>query len=1287
MNALRSHRGPGILCRAAVRTAFHAGWLAALLSSPVFAAEPPRALAVADVTHSGPVDFEKEILPILRSNCLACHNVSVAESELVLETPRMILKGGVSGPAVVPGKADDSLLFTMSAHREEPVMPPADNDRNARNLTPEQLGLLRLWINEGAVGEVTGTGPIAWQPLPASLHPIYAVAVSPDGSHAVAACANQVLVYDVPTRREIGRLKDPELLAAIRASGTSISQTDIAHLSDIAHMDTVQSLAFSPDGERLASGSFRTVSIWRHPHNVRIAELAAADADVVCMAVSPTGALAAIGETGGTIHLDDVATGKRLRSLTGHGAGVSGLAFNATGDRLLSGSLDGTVRMWNVADGKETGVLQSPSPVTAIALVLEGTQVAVATDDNLIRTWPLPASQAADAAAPQPIKQFAGHAARITSLVPIDAKASRLLSGSHDGTARIWDAAGGNQVGSYDDGGPITAVTVRPDGKRIATASEFGRVKLWNAENNQLITEIAAERPVVGTVNRLRVAVDLAKRRALNAKADLAQMIKDRDAEREAVYAAVLEVAKTDVEAKKKTEAVTQPRADHTKAQETLAKLKAELAAAEDAKKKLAEAAAAPPAPPAPAAAAPAPTTEEEKNKAEEEAKKAEEAMKKAAEAKKKADDEALKKAEAAVADLTNKVKAAETEATKTEAAAKKADTEKSTAEQAHAAAKVTVARAQESTQKAEQKIPPVRAEYETLKLAEKTAVDELAMAERVVEVRGKRIKDLESRRSSAEKLVRETAAQLKATAAAEKAEKKEADAAAAQAAIEAQQAAAKAFADANAALEAANESAMDAEMKAMTLVQQTTDMKGMAERNATEVEEQVKAATTAQDAAAKALAAAEEKLKQAKDDNAKTLAAAEVTNATEKKRAADTELAEATARKTAAATTKTAAEQQVVAVEAQAGQLREAAKQALAAATTKLGEVTGTVQSADAAAGSGQARMETAMHQRIRASLAMAEQRRPVRTLAFSPDGIQAAMAGDDGEIRLFSSETGQLLDPITGQGGAVIAAAFVGTGRLLSVAANKSLVVWNTLAPWVLERRLGAIDSPQVFVDRVTALDFSPDGRLLATGGGVPSRSGELRLWDVETGSLVREITEPHSDAVLCLQFSPDGRQIASGAADRFTKVFDVETGNFVKSFEGHGQHVLGVSWRADGRVLATGSADKSIKLWDFRAGEVLRSLPALTKEVTTVRFIGATDNFLAAAGDKTVTTRTSEGGTGQAYAGSTDYVYAVGANTMGTVIVAGGEDGVVRIWDQKGQPITTFTPRPPLPAAATK
>ena len=1233
-------------------------WLAAaILAVPCMAADAVKPLAVADIKHAGPVDFEKEILPILRSNCLACHNVSAAESELVLETPRMMLKGGVSGPAVVPGKADDSLLFKLAAHSEEPLMPPADNDRNAHNLSSEQLGLLWLWINEGATGEVLGSGPIAWQPLPAGFHPIYAVAVAPDGSHAAAACANQIFIYDVASRREVGRLKDLNLLAAGQADGGSPSR------SDLAHIDAVQSLAFSPDGERLASGAFRTVNIWRRPHNERIVDLAAADADVTSLAVSPNGAVAAIGETSGRIHLNDVATGKRLRTLKGHGGSVSALTFNAGGDRLLSGSIDRTVRMWDVADGREIGTLSTPAPVTAMALLLEGEQIAVATDDHLIRTWPLPwplPAVSADAAAqpvgPPPIKQFNRCSAPITSMVPFDAKGTRLFSGSPDGTARIWDAAGGNEVASYNDGGPITAVAVRPDGKRAATASEFGRVRLWNTENGQLVAQIAAEHPVTGNIDRLRVAVDLAKRRSLNAKADLAQVIKDRDAEREAVYAAVVDVAKTDVEAKKKKAAVTQPQADHQKAQAALATLKADLATAEDAKKKRVEAAAATAAAAAAAPAPPAavPATEEEKKKADEEA----------------------KKADAAIADLANKIKAAEAEATKTETASTKATTEKTTAEQAHAAAKVTLTRAQESTQKAEQKIPPVRAEYEALKLSEKTAVDELAMAERVVEIRLKRIKDLEDRRSSAENLVRETGAQVNGAAAAEK---KAADAAAAQAAVEAQQAAALAFTEANAALETASISAMNAEMKAMTLVQQTTEMKGMTERNATEAEEQLKAAATAGDAAAKALAAAEEKLKQAKDDDAKTLAAAEVTNAVEKKRAADAEVADATGRKTTIAAAKTAAEQQLVAVQAQAGQIQEAAKQALAIATTRLGEVTGKVQSADAAAGSMQARMETAMHQRVRASLAIAEQRRPIRSVAFSPDGLQAAMAGDDGVIRVFASETGQLLDPITGQKGGVIAATFVGTGRLLSMAADKSLVVWNTLAPWVLERRLGTVDSTQAFVDRVSALDFSPDGRLLATGGGTASRSGELKLWEVETGILVRAIAEPHSDAVLCLQFSPDGKQVASGAADRFIKVFDVETGALVKSFEGHSQHVLGVSWRADGRVLATGGADKAIKIWDFRAGEMIRSLPALTKEVTAVRYVGASDNFLAAAGDKTVSIRNSDGGSGQAYAGSTDYVYAVGASTMGNVVVAGGEDGEVRIWNQQGQPITTFTPRP--------
>ena len=94
------------------------------------------------------------------------------------DVPSM-LKGGKHGPSVVPGKADESLLFRMATHRVEPVMPPAGK-KDTKPLTPDELGLIKLWIDAGArddsdenseddsedgrPGDRPGTGP-AWQPV------------------------------------------------------------------------------------------------------------------------------------------------------------------------------------------------------------------------------------------------------------------------------------------------------------------------------------------------------------------------------------------------------------------------------------------------------------------------------------------------------------------------------------------------------------------------------------------------------------------------------------------------------------------------------------------------------------------------------------------------------------------------------------------------------------------------------------------------------------------------------------------------------------------------------------------------------------------------------------------------------------------------------------------------------------------------------------------------------------------------------------------------------------------
>ena len=138
-------------------------------------------LEVKDLKRDKPVDFQSEILPILRSNCLACHNRTRTKGDVVLETPADIRKGNDDGPFVEIGKPLDSFLFQISAHLDEPQMPPAKNKVGAKNLKPEELGLLKLWIAQGAKGEMRAADPLAWQSYQRETPPIYAVAAGPQG--------------------------------------------------------------------------------------------------------------------------------------------------------------------------------------------------------------------------------------------------------------------------------------------------------------------------------------------------------------------------------------------------------------------------------------------------------------------------------------------------------------------------------------------------------------------------------------------------------------------------------------------------------------------------------------------------------------------------------------------------------------------------------------------------------------------------------------------------------------------------------------------------------------------------------------------------------------------------------------------------------------------------------------------------------------------------------------------------------------------------------------------------
>src|SRR3954471_17945475 len=295
----------------------------------------------------------------------------------------------------------------------------------------------------------------------------------------------------------------------------------------------------------------------------------------------------------------------------------------------------------------------------------------------------------------------------------------------------------------------------------------------------------------------------------------------------------------------------------------------------------------------------------------------------------------------------------------------------------------------------------------------------------------------------------------------------------------------------------------------------------------------------------------------------------------------------------------------------------------------------------------------------------------KPVRAVAVSTDGKVVA-SGRGNQLHLYKP-TGEflktLVDPNlkTPDGKPANAAhislveslAFSIDGKTLASGSYQEVKLWDPETGALKQTIPG-------FVDRVVALNYSPDGKYLATGGGAPTEDSEVKIFD-PAGKPVIDLKAPHSDTVLGVCFSPDSTKLATCGADKFVKVWEVPSGKFLKSFEGHTHHVLDVGWKPDGKLLASGGADNAIKIWDYEKGEQARTINAHQKQVTRLVFVGKTPTFLTASGDATAKLwNVDNGGAMRAFAGATDFLFAVAASPDGKVVVTGGEEGVVRIYN---------------------
>jgi len=250
------------------------------------------------------------------------------------------------------------------------------------------------------------------------------------------------------------------------------------------HSDYVWSVAFSPNGLVLASGSDdNTIKLWDTASGTEIRTLKGHNGQVLSVAFSPDGRALASGSGDSSLKLWDTASGTEIITLNGHSNTVRCVAFSPDGGTLVSGSCDGTIKLWNIASGTEIRTLTGLSSVYSVAFSPDSDILASGEFGNTIELW--------DTASGKKIKALTGYFKWVES-VAFSPDGGTLASGGSDGTIKLWDIVSGTEIRTLQGQSGLSgirSVAFSSDGLTLASGDDSGPIKLWNtASGNEIRT-------------------------------------------------------------------------------------------------------------------------------------------------------------------------------------------------------------------------------------------------------------------------------------------------------------------------------------------------------------------------------------------------------------------------------------------------------------------------------------------------------------------------------------------------------------------------------------------------------------------------------------------------------------------------------------------------------------------------------------------------------------------------------------------------------------------------------
>jgi len=277
------------------------------------------------------------------------------------------------------------------------------------------------------------------------------------------------------------------------------------------------------------------------------------------------------------------------------------------------------------------------------------------------------------------------------------------------------------------------------------------------------------------------------------------------------------------------------------------------------------------------------------------------------------------------------------------------------------------------------------------------------------------------------------------------------------------------------------------------------------------------------------------------------------------------------------------------------------------------------------------------------------------VSQIEFRSNGAELLTVNVAGSVRAWSPQ-GELLAEFR-HDAVCTDAAYLPDGRI-AVAVDDpghGLYIWTDPAA----EPVGPLAHPQ----GACAVEMSPDGRIMATGGS----DGIIRLWDAATLD-PGLVLEGHGGRVCGLAFTPDGATVASASEDGTARLWNVATGEPLLDLAGHTAGVERIAIAPDGRHVATGSGDGTARIWEI-APEGSREALTLAAGAPAVAAAFDPAGSRLAASFQDGSARIWDVATGRVVttlAGHTQALWEVAFSADGNSIVTVGQDGTARLWD---------------------